>query len=211
MHNTRKTEEDRKKALGVMRAGQDLVVAGKIAQSGANEAAQFFQKELQEHFCSSFLEKAVQIVPIPPKTDDIWKKAGAEAILEAGEGGIFSCLWELSGLFQKGFTVELQQIPVRQDTIELCEVMGLNPYRLESRECIVFTAESGYDAVRFLQTYGVEAAWIGKVEKGIRCRIMNDGIEGFLERPREDELEKAKVRAKIQRAENRIAREAMYR
>ncbi|MDO4326749.1 MAG: hypothetical protein Q4E24_12075 [bacterium] len=196
MHNTRRTEEDRQKALGAMLPGQDLVVAGKIAQSGVSEAAQYFQEELRERFSDSFLEKAVQVVSIPPKADEIWKKAGAEAILEAGEGGIFACLWELSGLFQKGFTVELQQIPVRQDTIELCEVMGLNPYRLESRECIVFTAQNGYDAVRFLQARGIQAAWIGKVEKEIRCRIMNDGIEGFLERPREDELSKAKVHKK---------------
>lgn len=193
MHNTRRTEDDKKKAVGVMLPGQDLVVAGRIAQSGASEAAQYFQKELRERFSDLFLEKAVQVVSIPPKTDEIWKKAGAEAILEAGEGGIFSCLWELSGLFQKGFTIELQQIPVRQDTIELCEVMGLNPYRLESRECIVFTTKNGNDAVRFLGRHGIEAAWIGKVEKGIRCRIINDGIEGFLERPREDELIKARA------------------
>lgn len=190
MHSARKTEEDKKKALGCMEAGQDLVVAGKIAQTGVKKAVGYSLEQLRKYFTDSFIETASEVTILPSVADPIWKQAGAEAILEAGEGGIFACLWELAGIFQKGFFVELQQIPVCQGTIELCEIMGLNPYRLESGECVVFTAKNGYDAVRFLEKQGISAAWVGKVEKGIKCRILNDGIEGFLERPRQDELYK---------------------
>ncbi|MDO4295536.1 MAG: hypothetical protein Q4D90_05180 [bacterium] len=185
-----KGKEERAEIGGNMLAGQDLVVAGRIAQTGLKKAAAQSMELLSTRFTASYIKSAVQVTALLPKEDKIWRQAGADALLFAGEGGIFACLWELASLFQKGFTVELQQIPVRQSTIELCEVMGLNPYRLESGECALFTADNGQDAARFLRERGIEAAWIGKVDKGISCRILNDGKQGFLERPTRDEMYK---------------------
>lgn len=36
-----------------------------------------------------------------------------------------------------GFRVELSSIPIRQETIELCEYYDINPYRLYSGGCLL--------------------------------------------------------------------------
>lgn len=187
MHIIKKREENTH-ILGNMEAGQDLLIAGTIAQTGTYSAVPYYMEKLKMYFTDSFIQESSVVKRMIPITDSIWEQAGAKGLLEAGEGGIFAALWEVSSVFHKGFFVELQQIPIRQGTIELCEVMGLNPYRLESGECVLLSADNGYDTIRFLEGKGIQAAWIGKIEKGMRCRIWNDGAEGFLERPKEDEL-----------------------
>ena len=42
-----------------------------------------------------------------------------------------------------GFEVDLYRIPVRQETIEVCERYELNPYRLLSSGCVLAAADNG--------------------------------------------------------------------
>ena len=48
------------------------------------------------------------------------------------EGGIYGALWEVAQASGVGLEVSIEDIPVRQHTIELCEFFDLNPYQLIS-------------------------------------------------------------------------------
>ena len=82
------------------------------------------------------------------------------------------------------------KIPVAQETIEICELFDLNPYRLSSGECLLMAVENGGDAVKLLSEAGIPSAVIGKVEKGIARKMVGIGTTGFLERPAPDEIRK---------------------
>ena len=113
---------------------------------------------------------------------------GVTDIQKAGEGGVLAALWELAADHRAGFHVWLRDIPILQESIELCETFDLNPYRLHSGGSCLAVADNGLDIVRHLTRQNIWAAVIGKVEPGI-SRLIDTG-EGvsFLERPKRDEL-----------------------
>ena len=49
---------------------------------------------------------------------------------QVGEGGIFAALYRLAKEADTGLVVDLKAMPVRQETIEICEYYKLNPYQL---------------------------------------------------------------------------------
>ncbi len=116
----------------------------------------------------------------------------------AGEGGVLAALWNLSGIFNRGVDVDLRLLPMRQVTVEVCELFELNPYRLYSGNCILLAAEGGVSLVRRLRREGIPAEVVGCVTKGIARQIRHGGEEaGFLERPQPDELFKLDIAPQI--------------
>lgn len=181
----------KREAKGVMKPGQELVAAGYTGMEGARRIALVREKELLGWFSQDYVrqiqEKETFIIG-----DNLtpWREYGAAEWEEAGEGGIFTALWNLSGAYMLGFEVDLCEIPVRQETIEVCERYELNPYRLYSGNCAVAAADNGGRLARRLAGEGIPAAVIGVVREDIRREIRYGRVKGFLERPRQDELYK---------------------
>lgn len=48
------------------------------------------------------------------------------------EGGIFGALWEMADGAGIGLDVALKRIPIQQETVEICEFFGVNPYQMLS-------------------------------------------------------------------------------
>ena len=67
-----------------------------------------------------------------------------------------------------------------QETIEICELFDLNPYRLSSGECLLMAVENGGDAVKLLSEAGIPSAVIGKSKRDRQKngRDRNDRISG---------------------------------
>ena len=91
------------------------------------------------------------------------------------EGGIFGALWEMAEASGVGLEIDLKKIPVRQETIEVCEFFGINPYQLISSGCMLMAAEDGNLLVRELEKAGIPATIIGKATAGERPRPFERG------------------------------------
>ena len=106
------------------------------------------------------------------------------------EGGIFGALWEMGAASGVGIVADLDKIPIRQETIELCEVFDINPYLLISSGCMLIGCENGNLLVERLQDAGIPAAVIGRATEG-NDRVIRSGEETrFLEPAGSDELYK---------------------
>ncbi len=55
--------------------------------------------------------------------------------------GVLAALWELGEAAATGFEIEYGAIPVRQETIELCECLGIDPYELPSSGTVYLCSE----------------------------------------------------------------------
>ena len=117
-------------------------------------------------------------------------KHGVSAMHDVTEGGIYGALWEVAEASGVGLEIDLKAIPIRQETVEICECFELNPYYLISSGCMLMAADRGHDLVRELEKAGIPAAVIGKATDGKARRIVNGEDESFLERPKTDELYK---------------------
>ena len=183
------------KREGFMKPGQDLVMAGFTGFAGTCRIGARKRGELEAHFpprLLNCLDQAEESCVRQWMERELSQKDCAVTAHEyAGEGGVLAALWNLSGIFNAGIDADLRCMPVRQVTVEVCELFELNPYRLYSGNCAVLVSDRGGQLVRRLREEGIPAGVIGSVAEG-SARQIRHGQEGagFLERPRPDELTK---------------------
>ena len=117
-------------------------------------------------------------------------KCGVSAMHDITEGGIFGALWELAEGTGCGLDIDLKSIPIRQESVEVCEQFGVNPYLLMSSGSMLIATEDGPKLVRALAAEGIHSAIIGRATDG-NDRILRNGDEiRYLDRPQSDELYK---------------------
>lgn len=185
-----------------MRPGQDLVVGGFIGISGTVYAAEKFEADLRKTL-PKFLLDAVgrfraELCRQPGRvagSSEVLAEAvrgGGITMEDVREGGILAALWNAAERYRAGLAVYLRRIPVRQETVEICEALGLNPYRLLSGGCTLFAADNGNDVLWALGEAGICGAVIGKVTGGRDRLILNGEVRSHLNRPAPDEIEKLK-------------------
>lgn len=175
---------------GLMKPGQDLVVAGFAGWAGTCEIVKIKREELKAWFSEDYLNEITGSIAEENRID--WASLGAAEWEPAGEGGILKAIWDLSGAYGTGVEFSLRDIPVRQATVEICERFELNPYRLYSGGCSLLAADNGGRLVEKLAGMQIPAKVIGKVNRGIAREMIVDDGRGFLERPQPDELNKVK-------------------
>ena len=187
-----KAREERLVSTAGVRVGQDILVTKWIGIEGTSIIAKEKEEELLGRFSRSFVDTAkgfdqyLSVLPEAMLASDF----GISAMHDVTEGGIYGALWELAEASGIGLEIDLKAIPIRQETVEICEYFGLNPYYLISSGCMLMAGDRGHDLVRELKKAGIPAAVIGKAVEGKAKRVMNGGEEAFLERPRTDELYK---------------------
>lgn len=187
-----KVREDRLVSTAGAKPGQDILVTKWIGIEGTSIIAKEKEKELLEHFSAAFVDTAKgfdQYLSVLPDSR-IAVEHGVSAMHDVTEGGIYGALWEVAEASGIGLEIELKAIPIRQETVEICEYFELNPYYLISSGCMLMAADRGHDLVRKLEAAGIPAAVIGKATDGRARRIWNGGEESYLERPKTDELYK---------------------
>lgn len=185
---TRKVEREN---TGTMRPGQDLVVAGFAGLAGTVILTREKRASLERWFSGEYLDMIMSHESMAHSRNlEYWKPFGVTESEPTGEGGILTALWNLSGAFETGIVFSLRQIPVKQETIEVCERLELNPYRLYSKGCCLLVADNGGHTVEALAQEGIFAQVIGRVNCGIAREILSAEGHGYLERPQPDEMKK---------------------
>ncbi len=174
---------------GDMEPGQDLVVAGYAGLAGSLYLLEARYDELAQWFSVAYLEEVLSWkgrAIVPGALD--WASLGAADWEESGLGGILASVWLLSGAYGVGVEFHLRRIPILQETVEICERLGCNPYRLYSRGCWLLSAASGIQLADRLARMQVPAAVVGWVNPGITREVISGEGRGCLERPRRDEI-----------------------
>lgn len=173
-----------------LRPGHDLVVTKWIALEGTSIIAKEKEGELREVLPGEFVDTAKgfdRYLSVIPESR-IAVAHGVSAMHDITEGGIFGALWEFGEGAGVGLDVDLKKIPIRQESVEVCERYGLNPYLLMSSGSMLIGTSRGAALVRSLEEAGIPAVLIGQATEG-RDRILRNGEEiRYLDRPQSDEL-----------------------
>ncbi len=70
-------------------------------------------------------------------------KSGGCTMHDASEGGIFAGLWEMAEGAGVGLTIDMKKLPLRQETVEVCEYCNVNPYELRSGGSLIIASPEG--------------------------------------------------------------------
>jgi hydrogenase maturation factor len=115
-------------------------------------------------------------------------KSNASYVHVLREGGVFGGLWQLASDNGVGLVIDLRKIPVRQETIEVCEYFDLNPYELIGGGSLLITSSNGGELVSRLLKAGISAAVIGRTTDSNDRVICHDDEKRFLEPAKGDEI-----------------------
>lgn len=177
------------RAQELLRPGQELIVTKWIALAGSVAAARAHETELTARYPASLLDSVRGFAGLLSVRKEAQTALcfGKCAMHDLSQGGIFGALWEMAERAGVGLEVDLKRIPIRQETIELCEYFDLNPYCLYSAGSLLIGTDQGEALTAALAAEGIAAAVIGRVTAG-RERIIRNGEDmRYLDRPQQDE------------------------
>lgn len=176
-----------------LKPGQDLVVTKWIGLEGTSILAAEKEKELLAKLPAELVETARAFGKLLSVVPDgrVAMEIGVSAMHDVTEGGIFGALWEMAAASGVGLEVDLRKIPIRQETIEVCEVFDINPYMLISSGAMLIGTDHGSQLVEALKRAGIHGAVVGRATKGNDRVIINGEERRFLEPPKTDELFRA--------------------
>ena len=173
-----------------VKPGMAIVVSKWIALSGTLQLLERKKEALREHFSQPFLNQAKKLEVCLPILSEaaVAVSSGVSAMHDVSEGGIFGALWDMAEASGVGLEIDLKKIPIRQETVEICEYLGVNPYKLVSGGCLLMATEDGLGLVRELENQGIPCALIGKATHGNDRVLINEDERRFLETPQKDEI-----------------------
>lgn len=188
-----KIARDRMIQTGGLRPGQDLVVTKWIGLEGTSILAKEKEEILRERLPREIWETARdfdQYLSVVPDAETAME-VGVTAMHDVTEGGIFGALWEMAAASGVGLEIDLGKIPIRQETIEVCEIFDINPYMLISSGSMLIGTDHGSRLVEELKKAGIHSAVVGYATAGNDRVIVNGEERRFLEPPKTDELFRA--------------------
>ncbi len=177
---------------GKIHPGQDIVISKWIALEGTWLIASQRKEELLSKYPSHLVDAAIHyknsISTLKEAATAI--RSNVSAMHDISEGGVFAALWELAEGADVGLTIDLKKIPIKQESVEICEFFHINPYELMSGGSLIMIVDNGYDLVRQLEEEQIPAVVVGKITDSNDRIILNDDERRFLDRPKADEIYK---------------------
>lgn len=179
---------------GLLCPGDSLVAVGDVALAGTAAYTEAHYQKLRERFSEGFLKDALALRerygaflpgenPEKSRVIQMAKEAGASAWIAMGKGGFLCALWKMAEASQVGLNADFRRIPIRQETIEICEMLDENPYRLDSEGALLIGVPGGHALAEAYLREGIPAAVIGEATAS-NDRLLYSGENArYLERP----------------------------
>lgn len=159
-----------------------IVVAGYAGIWGTNHLLACKEMELCRIFSEQFVKTAsyekhtYSIRPMAEKAMKLVRNKDEHFKLhymhDISAGGVYGALWQLGKWMGKGFCVDNSLIPIRQETIEICESQNINPYLIDGTGGILFLCDCGNKLVKELHEEGIPANVLGEVGSESQCVVM---------------------------------------
>ena len=141
-------------------------------------------KKLRQRFSERYLEPIMNCAQwlTVAKEAECARAFGVRAMHDVSDGGIFGALWDMTEGSHRGIDIELKSIPIRQETVEICTYLGINPYRMKSSGCLLMVTPDGKTLADSLQAAGIPACVIGHFTDNNDKVIRNGEESSYLER-----------------------------
>ncbi|MGN8738134.1 AIR synthase-related protein [Bilifractor sp. HCP3S3_D3] len=171
----------------------DIVMTKSAGIAAAMLLASEREKILSGRFTGDIIETAKKFredLSVVPEAEIAGADCETVRMHDISEGGVFGALWELAEAEGTGLEINLREIPIRQESVEICEFFNLNPYQIYSEGSLLVLTGRGDALTEELVNAGIPAKVIGRTTSG-RDRILhNQGEIRYLDKPQQDEIYK---------------------
>ena len=165
------------------RAGQQIVMTKWAGLAGTVRLEKTYREALLKRYPAQLLEDVAQLeqhFSILPEAA-VAGKSGVGLACAVSEGGVFHTLWTLAEQAGTGLEVSLKKSPIRQETVEICNELDVNPYELSGNGSLLFVTDQGEMLAEQLQQQKIPAAVIGFLSADNDRVIVNGEERRFLE------------------------------
>lgn len=166
-------EPDRLIQPAQARPGDALLLARGIAIEGTSILARQCAEQLSQRFDAFFLERCRAFlyqpgISVVQAAQLLRQRLGdrLRALHDPTEGGLATGLHELAVATNLGINVDLQSIPVYEETRALCDALAIDPLGLIASGALlaVIAPDAADEGVDVLHSAGIGAAIIGRLE-----------------------------------------------
>ena len=179
-------------SAGKKLAGQDIIITKWIGLEGTADLAARNREKLLERYPAYLVEEAAafdRYYSILPEAATAVKSGGC-TMHDISEGGVFAALWEMAEGAGVGLTIDMKKLPLRQETVEVCEFCNVNPYELRSGGSLIIASPEGTAVVEALAAEGIPAVIVGRFTDSNERLILNEDEVRYMDRPQRDEIYK---------------------
>lgn len=181
-----KVAKDKMPNIKNVKPGNDIVMTKWAGMEGAACLAKNGKNELLEKYKEELVDNAIELSNKISVLEEafIASKNSAMYMHDVTSTGVYGALWELSCGIKHGIEVDLQQIPIKQEIVEVCEFYDANPYLLPARGALLVVVEDGMKLVEEYVKAGIDANVIGKVCKHNNKIVNNEDEMRYLDPPK---------------------------
>jgi hydrogenase expression/formation protein HypE len=155
--------------------GDYIILTKWAGLEGTAILASEFEEQLIEALGASLVERAkgfIKDLSVVPE-GRISAEYGVSAMHDVTEGGVLGALYELTEASKIGAELWFQEIPVREETMRICQHFQIDPFALISSGAMLIIANDGPGLVQALVKKGIPAKIIGKMtESGRNFRMV---------------------------------------
>ncbi len=179
------------------RAGNKIIMTKGAGIEGTAILASDRREELLKVFDEHFIKKAEAFftkISIVKEALIAFSTGGVSAMHDPTEGGVAGGLHEMADAAEVGFRIYEDEIPISEETKELCSHFEIDPLQLISSGTLLITAteEKTEEIVGRLSKDGIQAAVIGEIRKPeLGRKLATRGGEIEMLRPISDHLWRA--------------------
>ena len=157
----------------------EILMAGYAGRAGASSLARSSADVLKKELPEGVLSAAKKMGPYLQIPDSVPLLARERL----GKGGVLRGLWILGEKLQCGFDVDLRSILLKQEDVEVCELLGADIYRIDASGGWLVASGKAEDALRIFRKENIPASVIGICRAGLQRQLrLGDDIR-FLKEP----------------------------
>lgn len=179
---------------GGAKIGDDIIVTGYAGLEGTGILSRLYKDYLITKLPSEIIDmgknmlKSISVVDVGMLAGQF----GVNAMHDATEGGILGAIWEVAVASNKGMYIYEENIPIKEETLKICNALNINPYRLISSGCMIIACSNGIGLCDLLNKNGISANIVGKITEDNKM-ISAGGIEFVVDPPESDEIYSVKI------------------
>ncbi|MFZ5989024.1 MAG: AIR synthase family protein [Bacillota bacterium] len=174
------------------KVGDDIVITKSAGIEGTAIIAHDKEQELVEKLGRETVDRAKTFINLVSvvKEGIIAGRFGVSSMHDVTEGGVLGAVWEVTEASGTGAIIYRDKVPIKDETIKICEIFDIDPLKLISSGCMVITCENGVELVKELGKNEIEAAVIGKITEDGEKKLVYEGGQEDICEPGSDELYK---------------------
>ena len=186
------TDNLKKEVFGILLPGDTIVCAGPVGLRETMRVLETEKRQLAAFFSVRFLDniKSLQDASVFSRTPEELKERFVEidfsslhSFIPVGEEGFLTALWKMAEVSGVGLRIDLRSVPLLQQTVEIAEILDMDPYKQDSRgACLLGTDHAEILLSEFTRA-GIPAAVIGYALKSNDRLMYSQNMVRYLDRP----------------------------